>query len=115
MTEAGGDGAARRRRARWVPGLIALGALLTIGFVVGAGGDLSHPPPKTLTGSDVSAQLAISIQAARSLSSPPSVSCPAHEPLRSGLSFRCHYDGGKTIDVVETDGRGHLRWSLPPG
>jgi len=115
MTEAGGENAARRRRARWVPGLIALGALLTIGLVAGAGGDLSHPPPKTLTGSDLSAQLAISIQAARSLSSPPSVSCPAHEPLRPGFSFRCHYDGGKTIDVVETDGRGHLRWSVPPG
>lgn len=98
-----------------MPGLIALAALLTIGFVAGAGGDLSHPPPKSLSGSDVSQQLAISIQAARSLSSPPAVTCPAHEPVRAGFGFRCHLGDGRVVDVVETDGRGHLRWSLPPG
>lgn len=115
MTEAAGEVAPRRKRPRWVPGMIALAALLTIGVVVGAGADLSHPPPKSLSGSDVSAQLAISIQAERSLSSPPAVTCPAQEPLREGFTFRCHYDNGRPIDVVETDGRGHLRWSFPPG
>ena len=93
--------------------MIALVALLAIGFVVGAGGDLSHPPPKTLSGSDISVQLAMSIQALKSMSSPPKVTCPAHEPLEAGLGFRCYYDGGKPIEVVETDNRGHLRWSLP--
>jgi len=103
----------RRKRARWVPGLIALAALLAIGIVFGAGGDLSHPPPKTLSGSDVAAQLATGLQALRSTSSPPSVVCPEHEPVRTGLRFQCHFDQGKPIDVVEIDDRGHLRWSLP--
>lgn len=113
MTAAGPEGAARRKRARWIPGLIALAALLAIGFVVGAGGDLSHPAPKSLSGRDVSAQLATGIQAVESRPSPPAVTCPASEPVRVGLRFRCSYDGGKPIDVVEIDSRGHLRWSLP--
>lgn len=113
MTEGHPQAVARRKRARWVPGIIALIALLAIGLVVGAGGDLSHPPPKSLSGSDISAQVAMSIQALESMSAPPKVTCPAHEPLEVGLRFRCHYDGGRLIEVVETDNRGHLRWSLP--
>jgi hypothetical protein len=115
MTDAGAEAAPRRGRARWVPGLIALAALLTIGFVVGAGGDLSHPPPKNLSGTDVSAQLAIAIQAERSLRFPPALTCPPSEPIRAGFRFRCHFGDGRPIDVVETDGRGHLKWSLPSG
>jgi hypothetical protein len=98
-----------------VPGMIALAALLGIGFVVGAGGDLSHPPPKSLSGRDVSAQIGIAIQALRSLPSPPAVACPAEEPVKAGFGFRCYYDQDRPIDVVETDSRGHLRWSLPSG
>ena len=96
-----------------MPALIALAALLAIGFVFGAGGDVSHPAPKTLTGGDVANQIALGIQTLGSKPSPPRVSCPAHEPVRSGVRFRCYYDGGHPIDVVEIDARGHLRWSLP--
>ena len=113
MTAAGPEGAPRRKRARWIPGLIALAALLAIGFVVGAGGDLSHPAPRSLSGRDVSMQLATGIQAVESRSSPPAVTCPPSEPVRAGLKFQCSYDGGRPIDVVEIDSRGHLRWSLP--
>lgn len=92
---------------------MALGALLVIGLVFGAGGDLTHPAPKTLSGRDVSSQLAMGIQALDSLPSPPAVTCPATEPVRAGLRFRCYYQGGKPIDVVEIDSRGHLRWGIP--
>lgn len=115
MSDAGPDTAAPRRRGRWFPAVLALAALLAIGLVWGAGADLTHPASKSLSGSDVSAQLAASIQAARSLRSPPVVTCPGHEPLATEFRFRCHLDDGTPIDVVETDNRGHLRWSLPPG
>lgn len=92
---------------------MALAALLAIGIVFGAGGDLSHPPPRSLSGPDVASQVATGVQAVRSLSSPPTVTCPASEPVRAGFRFRCHFGDGLPIDVVEIDSRGHLRWSLP--
>lgn len=108
---------AQRRRGRWTPGLIALAALLGIGIFFGAGGDLTHPPPTTLSGTDVASQISLGIQAQRGLASPPAVSCPAHEPVRNGFTFLCTLQAAGTakaesVDVVEIDGRGHLRWSI---
>ena len=100
-----------------IPGLIALAALLAIGIVFGAGGDLTHPGPDRLTGSDVSAQLALGIQTQRGMSTPPVVSCPASEPVRTGFTFECSVTGlpshqPQKLDVTEIDGRGHLRWKI---
>jgi len=100
------------RRSRWIPAAIALAVLLTIGFVVGAGGDLTHPAPTSLAGSDVAEQLALSIQAERGLGSPPQIRCPHEEPVEPNLRFRCSEPGGAVIYVVETDSRGHLHWSF---
>ncbi|HEX4864188.1 MAG TPA: DUF4333 domain-containing protein [Acidimicrobiales bacterium] len=108
--------AAGRRRGRWVPGIIALAALLAIGIVVGAGADLTHPSPRTLTGRDVASQLALAIQADKGLTQPPRLKCPASEPVRAGLTFQCTATGVQRgpaeVVVTEIDGRGHLRWSL---
>ena len=109
--------AAGRRRARWIPGLIALAALLGIGIVFGAGADLTHPGPHRLTGSDVSAQIALSIQSEQGISRPPSLSCPASEPVRTGFTFECTVSGlpshqTQRVEVTEIDGSGHLHWAL---
>lgn len=103
------------RRGYFVPGAVALVALLGIGLWIGAGADLTHPPPKTLHGSDVAGQISLGIQAQQNDSSPPTVRCP-DEPVRTGYRFTCTLEraGSKrTVDVSEIDGRGHLRWSLP--
>jgi hypothetical protein len=102
-----------------VPGLIALGALLAIGFVVGAGADLSHPSPHSLNGRDVAAQIALGIQAEKGITNLPAVNCPPSEPVRQGLSFRCSVSAlpskaATTVQVTEIDGRGHLRWQPVP-
>src|SRR5579875_2331816 len=52
---------ARSRRGYFLPGAIALAALLLIGAAVGAG-DLSHPSPRTLRGADVAAQISLGVQ-----------------------------------------------------
>lgn len=100
-----------------IPGLIALAVLLAIGIVFGAGGDLTHPGPDRLTGRDISAQLALGIQTQQGISTPPAVSCPASEPVRTGFNFECTVTGlpshqAQKLDVTEIDGRGHLRWKI---
>ena len=109
----------RRRRGRWVPGMIALGALLAIGIVVGAGADLTHPSPHSLDGNDVASQVALGVQAEKLLEHPPEVHCPSSEPVRTGLTFHCTVtalgsDPSRVVEVTEIDGRGHLRWRLNP-
>ena len=120
----------RPRRGYFLPGAIALGALLLIGGAVGAG-DLAHPAPHTLSGPDMAAEISLGIETAQGLSQPPPVSCPAREPVRDGLQFTCttaahpasvpgSLPGSVPVSVpvyvTEIDGRGHLRWSLtPPG
>ena len=108
---------AGHRRARWIPGLIALAALLGIGIVFGAGADLTHPGPHRLNGTDVSAQLALSIQSEEGTSRPPSLSCPKSEPVRTGFTFDCTASGLRShqvqrVQVTEIDGSGHLHWAL---
>jgi hypothetical protein len=97
--------------------MIALAALLAIGVVVGAGADLTHPSPHNLSGRDVSAQIALGIEAEKGMASLPTVDCPSTEPIRDGRSFHCAVsglprEGHGTVQVTEIDGRGHLRWQL---
>jgi hypothetical protein len=106
----------RPRRGYWLPGAIALVALVGIGVAVGAG-DLDHSPPHALHGPDLAQQLALGIQAQQGASRPPDVRCPASEPVRDGWQFVCQLAGNGTdrpIQVVEIDNRGHLRWHLGP-
>ena len=109
--------AAGRRRNRLVPGLIALAALLAIGIIFGAGADLTHPSPHSLSGRDISAQIELGIQTEKGLTNLPAVTCPSSEPVKAGLSFECSVTGVRTagtsnVEVTEVDGRGHLRWQL---
>lgn len=109
-----GGPARRPRRGYFLPGFIALAALLAIGLAVGAG-DLSHPAPQTLNGPDVASQIALGVQSQLDESTPPPVSCPAHEPVKAGYRFDCELGGGpapRTVAVTEVDGRGRLHWSL---
>ncbi len=114
-TGAPADGRRRpSRRGYWLPAVIAMTVLLAIAAAVGAG-DLDHSSPRTLPGSDVASQIAIGIQVQQGGTSPPSVRCPDHEPVRSGLTFECTLGTGpnqRTVKVVEVDARGHLRWQI---
>jgi hypothetical protein len=97
--------------------LIAVAALTALGVALGAG-DLNHSSPKVLSGKDVAQQIALGIQTKEGSHSPPDVHCPANEPVRQGWQFVCtRPKPGKagavqTVEVVEIDPRGHLRWSL---
>lgn len=109
--------AVTRRRGRWVPGIIALAVLLAIGIVFGAGADLTHPAPHTLTGRDVASQLALGIQSEKGLTQAPHLSCPATEPVQAGFIFECTATGlpstaSVRVEITEIDNRGHLRWRL---
>jgi hypothetical protein len=103
------------RRGYFLPGVIALIALLVLGLVWGAG-DLEHPAATSLTGPDTASLIALGIQAQQDLSRPPDVTCPAREPVRTGLTFDCKLAGTppRTIHVTEIDSRGEVRWSLAP-
>jgi hypothetical protein len=106
----------RSRRGYWLPGFIALAALLLIGGAVGAG-DLSHSAPKTLYGPDVASEIALGIEAQQGGTIPPEVSCPRREPVKMDWAFSCTTvlsGRSETVQVVEVDGRGHLRWQLTP-
>lgn len=109
--------AATRRRGRWVPGIIALAALLAIGIVFGAGADLTHPAPHSLAGRDVANQVGLGIQSEKGLTRAPLLNCPASEPVRAGLTFECTATrlpsaSSARVEVTEIDNRGHLRWRL---
>jgi hypothetical protein len=105
------------KRGYLLPGVIALAALLAIGTAFGAG-DLYHQPPRGLPGPLVASQISLAIQADYNVSVAPVVSCPASEPVRSGLVFYCSEEAKAAgsplkITVVETDQRGNLSWKLP--
>lgn len=105
----GGSG----RRGYFFPGVLALLAMVGIGAVANLGA-LDHRGPSRLAGSDVSTFLAQGIQAERGLSAPPSVSCPANEPVRVGLRFVCRWEQGalsRPIQVTETANR-QFRFSV---
>jgi hypothetical protein len=106
-------GPARGRRGYFLPGVIALVALLGIGLLWGAG-DLEHPAATNLAGPDVAAQISLGIQAQENATRPPSVSCPAKEPVHQGQTFDCTVAGSppRLVHVTEVDGRGRLQWSF---
>lgn len=105
----------RSKRGYFLPGSIALVALVALGLFVGAG-DLSHPAPSTLVGSDIGAQIGLGIQTEENTASMPDVACPPKEPVRQGLRFTCMLRGRapRTVYVTEVDGRGRVRWSFSP-
>lgn len=104
----------RRGKGYFLPGGIALIALLAIGVVFVGAGDLQHPVPTELSGADIASQIALSIQAEQNARSLPAVTCPAQEPVRAGLPFRCSLAGpsARPVYVTEVDGRGRIRWSF---
>lgn len=108
---------AKSRRGYFLPGVIALATLLVIGAFLGAG-DLAHPAVTTIDGPDIAQQIGEGIQATRASTSVPQVTCPAREPVRDGLQFRCSVAGphgnAEAVYVTEIDSRGEIRWSLTP-
>ena len=105
----------RRGKGYFLPGFIALVALLVIGLFVGAG-DLAHPAPKSLTGSDLADQIALGIQSQQNSTQAPRVTCP-DEPVQQGRRFTCTLvpaGGGpsRTVAVTEVDARGRVSWTL---
>jgi hypothetical protein len=106
-----------RRRGYFLPGLIALGFLVGLGALFGAG-DLAHPAARNIYGSDIAQQIAEGLQAQQGSASLPTVSCPAREPVQAGLRFECRWStsggGRRPVFVTETDSRGEVRWSLTP-
>ena len=96
--------------------MIAKTVLAAIGLALGAG-DLDHSSPTVLHGSDMAQQIALGIQVQQGTHAPPQVHCPASEPVRAGYRFVCttaQAGVNRQIQVVEIDGRGHLRWQLGP-
>jgi len=103
-----------RRRGYFVPGLIALVAMLAGGAALNIGG-LDHASPSRLAGSDVATFVAQGIQADRGLASPPAISCPSSEPDRAGFTFACVWHRGAqdvAIRVTETTRTGQFRFSV---
>ena len=107
----------RGRRGYFLPGAIAMVALVLIALAVG-GGDLDHSAPHALNGPDVASQIALGIQAEQNSTGLPSVTCPQSEPARSGVTFTCAVSGAgahRTVYVTEIDSRGQVRWSFSRG
>lgn len=107
----------RGKRGYFVPGLIALVVLAVLGGVANFAG-LDHAGPNHLAGPDVETFLAQAIQSSNGLSEPPSISCPASEPVRAGFHFTCTWQragGDRPVSVTETDSRGQFRYSVASG
>lgn len=120
MPSSTGSRSGRGGKGYFLPGTIALVALLAIGlFFVGAG-DLAHPADRRLAGADISQQIALAIQAREATTTAPAVKCPASEPVRQGYRFECARAGAapgtasRPVYVTEVDGRGSIRWSYTP-
>jgi hypothetical protein len=107
--------AGRKGKGYFLPGLIALAALVGLGLFVGAG-DLDHGAPSRLDGTALASQIALAIQAERNSVAAPHVTCPASEPVRLNFRFDCTLSGGRptVVHVTEVDRRGQVRWSLAP-
>jgi hypothetical protein len=107
-----------KRRGYWIPGLIALAALVIIGLILGAG-DLSHPAYTSINGPDIEQQISQAMQVEQSAGTAPDITCPRREPVRVGLTFDCTArtaHGQQVVHVTEIDNRGDIRWSpSPPG
>jgi hypothetical protein len=114
VAETGRARSGRRGKGYFVPGLIALAVMVVAGGVVNFAG-LDHAHPSTLAGSDVSTFVAQGIQAEQGLAAPPTITCPASEPVRTGLSFTCTWQragGDRPVKVTETDSRGQYHFSI---
>lgn len=106
--------AAGSRRGYFVPGLIALLALVGLGAAFNIGG-LDHQRPSRLDGAQVASTVAQGLQAQRRLPSPPSITCPPSEPVRAGLRFSCRWQeprGTRTVQVTELGDRGQFRFTV---
>ncbi len=106
--------ARRKRRGYFLPGTIALLALVGIGAALGAG-DLSHPAGSHLDGRNVEEQITLALSAQGGPAHAATVTCPASEPLQQGLSFTCRVtdsSGRQSVVVTEVDSRGGVRWAL---
>jgi hypothetical protein len=114
LPSGGSPGPARRRRG-FLPGAIALAALLILGVLFGAG-DLQHRSPSTLSGSSVASEIALAIQAQGNTARTPTVTCPEREPVRAGFRFECTLGGHppRTLYVTEVNSRAGVRWSFSP-
>ncbi|MHB1535626.1 MAG: DUF4333 domain-containing protein [Acidimicrobiales bacterium] len=105
------------KRGYLVPGLIALvflvGAAVLINYTA-----LSHHVSRRLNGPDVATLISQGLQAQLGARVPPQVSCPAHEPLRAGLTFECVLDrhGRRSaVQVTETNRAGQLSFRTLSG
>jgi hypothetical protein len=109
-------GRPRPKRGYLLPGTIALVVCAAIATVIDVTGIQSHTP-SSLPGSQVATFLSQSLQYTHPQATPPQVRCPADEPLRAGLSFRCvlvrpgHPDAD--ILVTETSAHGTFRYQPP--
>jgi Domain of unknown function (DUF4333) len=103
------------RRGYLGPGIIALAALAVIALIINFVG-LAPSSPRTLSRTDAATLISQGLQAQQGGSARPQVSCPADEPVRAGMAFRCtlhHPDGSsQPIQVTETDSRGDIRFAL---
>jgi len=106
----------RSRRGYFLPGVIALAALLGIGTAFGAG-DLVHQAPRVLSGPEVASQVELGLQAELNSVNQPYVTCPSSEPVKAGLTFTCferpRSGPARPISVSEIDARGQLQFGLP--
>lgn len=80
-----------RRKGYLLPGAIALVVLAAIAVVIDVAG-LQSRVPRTLNGASTAQQVADAIESQQALTSPPSVHCPASEPVRAGVVFYCTLD-----------------------
>lgn len=97
-------------------GLVALGVLVVIGVAFNYLFIQSHRPG-ALYGPLVSDRISQGLQVDTHTSTPPSVTCPAREPRRAGLTFTCtlvNAAGSTPVTVHETDGRGDFTFRVDP-
>ncbi|HLH47318.1 MAG TPA: hypothetical protein VKV25_09170 [Acidimicrobiales bacterium] len=106
----------RPKRGYLLPGTIAL-TVLAAGAALFAVVGLQTHYPGHLAGPEVASQIGVDIQtrSARAEALPPTVRCPAREPVRAGYVFHCTLVRGgratRTITVTEGGG-GSYRYAL---
>jgi hypothetical protein len=62
---------------------------------------LQHRAPGALEGPSVAERISQGIQFNDHLAAPPAIRCPATEPLRQGVTFRCSgYLGGRHVPIT---------------
>lgn len=110
---------AKPKRGYLLPGTIALVVLGGLAAVFGVVGLQTHYP-RTLAGPEEATLISQALQARarHGEAVPPTVRCPAVEPVRRGLVFDCTLvrPGGRaqTIRVTETNARGSTSYEVEP-